>query len=94
MPSPFSQKILPALARHEQLGPFKLNEADLEVEDGVERVYIDEYREVGEGKVYKGQWNKKTGEKDGVGVQLWPDGSKYEGTWRRDKANGRGRMTH
>ena len=29
-----------------------------------------------------------------MGVQFWPDGSKYEGIWRRDKANGRGRMTH
>lgn len=60
----------------------------------IQRVYIDEFKDVGEGRLYKGQYNKKTGERDGVGVQFWPDGSKYEGMWRRDKANGRGRMTH
>jgi hypothetical protein len=57
-------------------------------------VYIDEYKDVGDGKQYKGQWNKKTGERDGVGIQFWPDGSKYEGMWRKDKATGKGRMTH
>lgn len=35
-----------------------------------------------------------TGERDGVGMQFWPDGSKYEGMWRHDKASGHGRMTH
>ena len=37
-------------------------------DDGIERVYIDEYKDVGDGKLYKGQWNKKTGERDGMGV--------------------------
>lgn len=36
-------------------------------EDDV-RVYIDEFKDVGEGKLYKGQWNKKTGEREGVGI--------------------------
>lgn len=43
------------------------------------RVYIDEFKDVGEGKMFKGQWNKRTGEREGVGIQFWPDGSKYEG---------------
>lgn len=57
-------------------------------------MYLDEFKEVGEGIIYKGQWNKKLMIRDGVGVQLWPDGSKYEGIFRRGKANGKGRMTH
>jgi hypothetical protein len=36
----------------------------------------------------------KNGTRDGVGVMFWPDGSKYEGHWRRDKANGKGRIIH
>lgn len=60
----------------------------------ISRVYINEFKDVGEGRLYKGQYNKRMGERDGVGVQIWPDGSRYEGLWRRDKANGRGRMTH
>lgn len=57
-------------------------------------MYIDEFKDVGEGKLYKGQWNKRTGERDGVGIQFWSDGSKYEGQWQLGQANGRGRMTH
>jgi hypothetical protein len=26
--------------------------------------------------------------RDGFGNQMWPDGSKYEGYWKSDKANG------
>ena len=29
--------------------------------------------------------------RDGKGVQEWPDGSKYEGVWDGDKANGKAR---
>lgn len=36
--------------------------------DNIERVYIDEFKEVGDGKLYKGQWNKRTGDRDGVGI--------------------------
>jgi hypothetical protein len=38
------------------------------------------------GAVYTGQW--MMGMRDGFGTQLWPDGSRYEGQWRNDKANG------
>jgi hypothetical protein len=47
---------------------FKLTEVDLNIQDKVERVYIDEFKDVGDGRLYKGQWNKKTGERDGVGI--------------------------
>jgi hypothetical protein len=83
-----------SLSNQEKLGLFSLTTEEVLMKDGVERVYIDEYKDVGDGKLYKGQWNKKTGDRDGVGIQFWPDGSKYEGMWRHDKANGKGRMTH
>ena len=38
------------------------------------------------GATYTGQW--LDGMRDGIGQQLWPDGSRYEGQWRNDKANG------
>ncbi len=78
----------------ERLGEFQLKPSDYQQSDGVERVYIDEYKDVGDGKLYKGQWAKKTGDRSGLGIQFWPDGSKYEGMWLKDKAHGRGRMTH
>ena len=38
------------------------------------------------GAVYEGEW--LNGERDGMGLQKWLDGSKYEGQWRCGKANG------
>ncbi len=38
------------------------------------------------GIVYTGEW--LDGMKDGYGEQIWPDGTRYEGEWRMDKANG------
>jgi len=32
--------------------------------------------------------------KDGYGHQVWPDGSKYEGEWQGDQANGFGKLVH
>ena len=32
--------------------------------------------------------------RQGRGVQIWQDGSKYEGFWESDKANGFGRLIH
>lgn len=32
--------------------------------------------------------------KHGIGVQVWPDGAKYEGMWVKGKASGKGKMTH
>ena len=43
---------------------------------------------------YKGQWSTRTGLRHGRGVQVWPDGSIYEGYWKHDKAEGRGRLIH
>ena len=55
----------------DKIPPFKLSQSDLEGKYKVnqdKRVYIDEFKEVGEGRLYKGQWNKKSGERDGLGI--------------------------
>lgn len=43
--------------------------------------------------IYIGEWNS-SGEKHGKGIQIWPDGSKYEGEWVNNKTNGFGRLIH
>ena len=73
--------------KESQIQHFELNEGDKQILKNVEkggktaRVFIDGFKDVGEGRLYKGQYSKKTGERDGVGIQFWPDGSKYEGMW-------------
>ena len=32
--------------------------------------------------------------RDGDGSYIWPDGSRYDGQWRNDKANGKGELKH
>ena len=44
------------------------------------------------GAVYKGYL--EAGMRHGPGVQIWPDGAKYEGDWRRNKANGQRKFWH
>ena len=43
--------------------------------------------------IYIGEWNS-SGEKHGRGIQIWPDGSKYEGEWLNNKTNKYGRLIH
>jgi hypothetical protein len=45
------------------------------------------------GVTYTGAFNPdKHGEREGVGRQVWPDGSVYEGQWMRSKREGKGRQ--
>ncbi|CAG9332185.1 unnamed protein product [Blepharisma stoltei] len=45
------------------------------------------------GAIYIGEWSDRW-ERHGKGIQVWPDGSKYEGYWMHDRANGKGRLIH
>lgn len=44
--------------------------------------------------VYYGEWGVNNNLRHGRGIQTWVDGSKYEGYWKSDKANGKGRLIH
>lgn len=44
--------------------------------------------------VYYGEWNVNTNQRYGRGIQTWIDGSRYEGYWKNDKANIRGKLIH
>jgi hypothetical protein len=46
------------------------------------------------GALYDGEWLVGTQTKQGRGMQIWPDGSLYEGYWKNGKANGNGRLIH
>jgi len=37
---------------------------------------------------YEGEWNSKDDTRHGYGVQVWSDGSMYQGYWKADQANG------
>ena len=42
--------------------------------------------------VYLGKW--KDGKRHGPGLQIWPDGVRYDGYWKNNKAKGKGRHIH
>lgn len=43
---------------------------------------------------YQGQWVVGSNVRTGRGQLCWPDGSVYEGYWKDNKANGKGRLIH
>ena len=49
--------------------------------------------ELDNGAIYVGEWTAD-GQRHGQGIQVWKDGSKYEGYWKHDMANGKGRLIH
>ena len=50
--------------------------------------------ELENGAKYEGEWLVGTESRDGRGVQIWFDGSRYDGYWVENKANGKGRLIH
>jgi hypothetical protein len=44
--------------------------------------------------IYYGEWSTETNQRHGRGIQVWMDGSRYEGYWKRDKANVMGKLDH
>jgi len=47
-----------------------------------------------DGSIYYGEWMKGTKNKHGRGIQLWEDGTRYEGYFQFNKANLKGRLLH
>lgn len=73
-----------------KLGPYNYESVP---DDGVKRVEKD-WVTLENSIKYKGQWRSDSNTKDGKGIQIWPDGSQYEGYWKNNKANGKGRLIH
>jgi hypothetical protein len=44
--------------------------------------------------IYYGEWSTESNQRHGRGIQIWVDGSRYEGYWKKDKANVRGKLIH
>ena len=76
-------------ATEEKLGPFKYDQV-LENENELEE---RDFVQLENNLFYKGQWNKNN-LKEGRGYQIWLDGSIYEGYWKNNMANGKGRLIH
>lgn len=72
-----------------RLGPFKYDPdyvPGIDLERQVPALFKN-------GAVYIGQWNCYN-ERHGKGIQIWNDGSMYEGLWTHNRANGKGRFIH
>lgn len=47
-----------------------------------------------DGSVFYGEWMKGTKNRHGRGIQLWEDGTRYEGYFQFNKANLKGKLIH
>ncbi|CAG9318572.1 unnamed protein product [Blepharisma stoltei] len=72
-----------------KLGPYKIDEPFPENEPRMKHNPV----ELENGAIYIGEWNKNN-QRHGFGLQLFTDGSQYEGYWIKDKANIKGRLVH
>lgn len=78
----------------EKLPPFEYGKyQDEDVEPGIKKEKRAEVK-FPDGSVFDGEWNKANDSRHGRGLQVWADGSIYEGYWKNDQANGRGRLIH
>lgn len=50
--------------------------------------------ELENGALYQGEWNDDQELRDGRGVQIWKNGSRYDGFWKNGMAHGLGRLVH
>lgn len=50
--------------------------------------------DIGAEAKYEGEWDLETNERDGYGIQVWKDGSMYEGSFKQGRAHGKGRLIH
>ena len=44
--------------------------------------------------IYFGEWDKVNNLRHGRGIQLWSDGAKFFGCWKKGKACGKGKLVH
>lgn len=92
---------------YNQLGPYDMNANKMPVAASShtdypiaqnaaydETVVMKGWRTLESGAKYNGEWDANTGLRHGKGTQIWPDGSRYDGYWRNDRANGPGRLIH
>ena len=77
-------------ATEKEIIPFQFDEDESQY--GQDLISRGPY-EIDNRAIYHGQWSQE-GLRHGRGLQIWPDGSKYEGYWQNDMANGRGRLIH
>jgi len=71
------------------LGPYKFTK----LEDDPDIISKDPI-ELDNGAVYVGDWSISTHKRNGNGLQIWKDGSIFEGTFVGDVVTGSGRLVH
>jgi len=75
-------------------GPFTYLSQDEENEIDFGEREPREARLLQNGSVYIGEWLLDSNTREGRGVQVWPDGTLYEGYWKSNKASFYGRLLH
>lgn len=58
------------------------NDAGFQSETTMHPLVMRHLCDVGDGNIYEGQWDGELEVPCGRGVQIWADGSRYDGFWR------------
>ncbi len=75
-----------------QLGNFKFT---LQTPDNRVKLEKRAFQKIdADGTHYEGEWIADTKTREGRGVQIWPDGSRYEGYFKQGLCQGFGRLIH
>ena len=51
---------------------------------------VETKKEIKEDYIYYGEWSAAENTRHGRGIQLWKDGTRYEGYWKNDKQDVKG----
>lgn len=90
---PYGQYIVVQTTKIKEDEIKKLFASHKTINDGV-KVILRQAVEYENKAVFYGEWDVEQNLRHGRGIQTWVDGSRYEGYWKNDKANIRGKLIH
>ena len=85
--TPFTQIACDKITK-EELDNFLSSNPPLDLEDNI-NIELRPPNFLNNDIIYYGEWDTKNNYRHGRGIQVWPNGEKYEGYWKQGHSNGK-----